>query len=139
MCFENHIGSEWNNLGRMTGKPEVIRHDKNGLREKLKADINGALIRTPALGVVSPCNAQRLFDRLPAPIPNEACSLERCGPASQERDARRTTGRAKRPPACGEPSSSAQLSSAGTQFLRPASARFAPPQSYRHTPRVAHL
>src|SRR2546426_6607015 len=98
-------------------KPEVIRLDETGCARNFEQTSMDALIRTPALGVVSPYSAQRLFDRLPAPIPNEACSPERYGPASQERDARRTAGRGKRPPAGGEPSSSAQLSSVGTQFL----------------------
>src|SRR4029450_9054578 len=54
------------------------------------AAIRGALTRKPVLGDVSLCSIQRLFDRLPNPILNEACSPERYGPASPERGARRT-------------------------------------------------
>src|SRR5215813_821457 len=84
--------------------------------------------RIPALAVVLPCSAQRLFDCPPAPIRNEAYCLERYELASPERDVRRTRGHAKRPSACDGVSSSAPLPSADTRFLRPPYARYAPPQ-----------
>src|SRR5437588_10995266 len=88
-------------------KPEVIRLDETGCARNFEQTSMDALIRTPALGGGSPYSAKRLFDRLPAPIPNEACSPESYGPASKERDARRTASRGNRRPSRGEHSSRA--------------------------------